>query len=310
MIMRFCILVLTLCASVSASANDAFGADTEDLLNESDAAAAEVGDVKQEMRQEKARAEKRHEAATKTYNSAVAKRAQVVEQMKQQETEIARLKAEQGRLTAETERISNETVAMQTEIDNSKLQIEQLKQDTLTLTTLRTEKNMALTKVAAERDKVVLDLKDVDMQKQEAEASFNLAKEQEKLATEEMQKLRLEHRQKKARQDAYAAEMNLKKQEAQARLATLQTEKASLNPAATTPEPQTPDAPRGPSTSATTELQVKRKCRIFDKPGKGSTVLGIQSSGTAIAKTREGKSWVAFPMPDGREGFIAKRCLQ
>ncbi len=53
----------------------------------------------------------------------------------------------------------------------------------------------------------------------------------------------------------------------------------------------------------------KRNCKVFDQPTKDAKVLLIQKGGTEVAKTDEGRTWIAFALPDGRKGYSSKTCF-
>lgn len=274
---KWVVIVLAVTSSALAYAEgDALSSDTEDLTNEADAAAGEVTEVKQQLQSENREAKKRHQAATKLFNSAAAKRAQTVDQMQRQEAEIFKLEADQVKLKAETERMSAEAAATAKVVQEARLRSEKLKRENRELEVMRGEKAAEVARIAAERDKLSIDLREIEDKQRTAEAAFQRLKEQETVERRELDRVTLEHAQKSAL------------------LATAQADRSSL------------EATRKPSAMSAT---VMKTCRIFDGPVKGSNVLGLQEMGTSIAKSKEGKSWVAFTMSNGQLGYIAKSCL-
>jgi hypothetical protein len=104
--------------------------------------------------------------------------------------------------------------------------------------------------------------------------------------------------------------------QAQARMAAMQSEKAQmqltndrLEAQAQAAGEEVQSAERAPTASQQEALKFKRNCRVFERPEKGAKVLAIQPPGSQVSKSDEGKSWIAFPMPDGRKGFAAKSCF-
>lgn len=340
------ILLLLFCFLTSAAyagAIDEIADDTEDLANEADAAAAETKEIKQEMAKEKAKARAKYQDVSKEHRDAVAKRAAAVKDLKNSESEIDRLASERVKLLADIERLKNETAIAEKTAKDNQMMIEKAKLEIETLKKIRSEKQTKLIEVSSERDRTVEVMKGLDQQKLQADIEFQKLKEQEKFTNDQLQKTRLEEAQKKARLDAYLAQLkekyketqekikaaeneqeqlqqNTAKLEAQAKAGEAEVEQAEAQlgapkrvPASLDPETKpvtyAPAAESASSAASSSDLTFKRKCRVFDKPGKGGKPLGSKSAGSSVTKSDEGKNWIAFTLKDGRKVYAAKACF-
>ena len=72
-------------------------------------------------------------------------------------------------------------------------------------------------------------------------------------------------------------------------------------------------APPAPATEVKTLPNLftfKKSCRVFAGPTRKHPVLMVQDAGAQVSKVHEGATWIAFKMPDGRQGFVNKNCLR
>ena len=72
---------------------------------------------------------------------------------------------------------------------------------------------------------------------------------------------------------------------------------STASPSAATPE------------DGATAMTLKRDCKVHDGPSRDSKVLGVRLGGQSISQASGDKSWVAFPMEDGKKGFVATSCF-
>ncbi len=341
-------IAITLTSQSPANAADLadIHAETEDLNNESDAAAAEIKEVKVALATEHSEAEKKFNAAKSKYDMAAAKRQEAVDRFNKGEAEIARLNKEAARLNGEAKRLDGETVLHEKAIANNKVKAEKLNGEIKSLQELRGEAGKRFLDIGVQRDKMDMETKDLEAQKADATKSFQAAKEQEKQALVQLEKRKAEYAQNKARTDAFLAQMRERFKEAQGRLSAIRKETEHLDvkeeklavqakqaeeevkmaegtaldrSLSSTSEAQTTEVSAPPSaapaaevsmaSAPASELTFKRKCKVFDVPARGAKVLIEQTAGASVAKMDEGQKWIAFKLEDGRKGFVAKACF-
>lgn len=220
--------------------------------------------------------------------------------------EIEHLEAEKTRLQADIKKFDGEAAANEKVISDNRAKIEKAKAEVETLQQLKSEKAGHFLTLASQREKVLEEMKQMEQEKVQAEKDLQIAKEQEKKAQQEFEQLKAEHAKSKARLEAYLGGLKNRYREMQERKKSMQDEQARIERQTASLETQ---ARVGESELQGDALKLKKSCRVFDSPGKGSKVLTVQQGGTSISKSEEGKTWIAFPLADGRKGYIAKTCF-
>lgn len=326
-IQRWNILIAVLFISMSQVVLAADFDEGEDVANESDAAMAETKEVKEQLAKEHAAAKRKHDAVKRQRDSAAAKRQAAVDGMRAIENQIQNFEKEQARMKTEIAGFEKETEQALKVTEEKKALAQKLKSETATLTQLKTEKLQKLDAMKLERDKVLQEQKEVEALRLTSDQDFQKLKDEEKKQSDALDKLKLELTQKKARSDAYLAELKeryrksqeqLKAKKAEVALIEMNANKADAMTKTAEQElnPQIQDQPMEsavPAVQRTEQPQAvefKRKCRVFDSPGKGPKVLATQGPGDAFHKAEEGKTWIAIQMPDGRKGYAAKGCFK
>ncbi|NJL24326.1 MAG: hypothetical protein HC902_03550 [Calothrix sp. SM1_5_4] len=303
--------------------------DVEDLGMEADAAIAETKDVQEKVAQEREAVSRVHQQAVAANRAALSKRQAAIDRWKKAEADIQRMNAERARLLSDNERLDKEAVQADKMTKDSLLRGERLKQEIETIRQVQAEKRKKVSELLALKDKAVLEMQDTEKQHQDAEKELQLVKDDEKRATEQFEKAKLEESQKRARLHAFITSLKERHKAAQERLAAMEREKQQLQKAndkleaeakageAEVQQVERQLASTGPTGSvgsagsaAAEELTFKRSCRVFDSPKKGSKVLGTSTSGTSVAKNNEGKTWISFKLSDGRTGYSAKKCFE
>lgn len=221
-------LVFAWGANVPAASAADVNSDTEDIMNESDAAVAETKDFKDRSAQEKAQAEKRRDAAKNQLSSAAAKRQKAIDEMNATEDEIKRLGSEQAKTKADAARLDNENAQTEKTTQDNQAKIEKMKADLAVLKQQRTEKAQKYLELASQRDKVNEQLKAVETEKQTAEAELKAANDQDRATTDQVAKLRKEYADKKAKGDAHLAELKARYKRAVEHQAQLGVEKTDM----------------------------------------------------------------------------------
>lgn len=327
-IQRWNILVAAVFITISPLAFAIEIEDNEDIANESDAAMAETKEVKNQLAKEQASAKRKYEAVKRFRDSAAAKRQAAVDGMRAVENQIQNFEKEQARMKAEIANFEKETEQAVKVTEEKKVLVQKLKAETASLTQLKTEKLQRLDAMKLERDKVVQEHKEVEALRLTSEEDFQKLKDEDKKQSDALDKLKLELTQKKARSDAYLAELKERYRKSQDQLKSKKSEVALIEMNANKSEALTKTAEQelkaqddGQSMEneqaapvARIEppqaVEFKRKCRVFDSPGKGPKVLATQGPGDAFHKADEGKTWIAIQMPDGRKGYAAKGCFK
>lgn len=327
MILRLLLLglmALTLQFSATASELDEIDADVDQLNADSDAAAADSDEIKSRMAKDKARAERALKAAAAKNKAAAAKRQQAADQLKKADEEIQNMSNEQARLNADAERLDREAAASQKAMAANQAKVAQIKKELEAIRAIRAEKAKAFIEITSQQDKIKADLEQMEQEKTVAEAELEKVKEQEKVTIESLAKLKTEEAAKKAKLEAYIAGLRERFHQAQERIAAMEGEKTQLQTAnqklestAKVAENEVIQAeaqlmgrrPSEAKASGSKEYTFKKKCNVFDRPAKGANIVAVKSSGTTVQKSDEGKSWIAFPLTDGRKGFVAKTCL-
>lgn len=226
--LTFICLVFAWGANVQAASAADVNSDTEDIMNESDAAVAETKDFKDRTAQEKAAAEKRRDAAKSQLNNAAAKRQKAIDEMNATEDEIKHLGSEQSKTKADAARLDNENAQTEKTTKDNQAKIEKMKADLVVLKQQRTEKAQKYLELAGQRDKVNEQLKALETEKQTAEAELKAANDQDRATTDQVVKLRKEYAAKKAKGDAYLAELREKYKRAVDHQAQLGVEKSEM----------------------------------------------------------------------------------
>ncbi len=180
----------------------------------------------------------------------------------------------------EAEKLGAEVAKEEASLAEAKAKLERTRLEHQTLQELKFEKSARLQEIAREKEQVALEMKELEAQRVAAEQEFQRLKQEEKIALEDAEREKAAHALKKAPLAAEVAEMKARNREL----------------ASTLPKRE--------------ELTLSRKCRVFDKVGRDAKVLGVQPSGAAISKRREGKNFYTFTMEDGSEGYVAKRCFE
>lgn len=327
-IQRWNILVAALFITICAQAFAIDFEDSEDIANESDAAMAETKEVKNQLAKEQANAKRKYDAVKRVRDSAAAKRQAAVDGMRAVENQIQNYEKEQARMKSEIASFEKETEQAIKVTEEKKALAQKLKTETAALNQLKIEKLQRLDAMKLERDKVVQEQKEVEALRLTSEEDFQKLKDEDKKQTEALDKLKLELTQKKARSDAYLAELKERYRKSQEQLKAKKSEVALIEMGANKSEAMTKTAEQelnsqddgqameaAPATAmARTEqpqaVEFRKKCRVFDSPGKGPKVLATQSPGDAFHKADEGKTWIAIQMPDGRKGYAAKGCFK
>lgn len=328
------LLLAILGLTLSLNSVSASELEEEDIANETDAAVAENAEVKRQMARDRAASQRRYEVAKKAHNSAAAKRQASIDQMKKVEADIARFEAERVRMNKEVEKFEHETLVSEQATEQSRLAAQKLKTEIANLQTVVKESQTRLATVNAERDKVMLEQKEIENQKLVADQDFQKQKDLERVENEALEKLRMETAQKKAKNEAYIAGLKERYQRGveqmaarKAEMANMERESHRMEALARTAEDEVAtvegrvraptsapavEEPAAPPTSvaANDALQFKRKCRVFDGPKKGSKVLQMQDPGVSVEKSDEGRSWISFKLSDGRKGYAAKGCFR
>lgn len=235
--------------------------------------------------------------------------------------DTAAVQADQAKLKSEVERLSKETAAAEKQSQESKSQLEKLKAELDTLRNLRNEKAQAYIMLTGQHDKIADEIKKMEQEKIQLETDLAKSKSDEKAAAEKLAKIKAEQAAKKVKLDAYIATLRDRFRKAQERLAAMEAEGnqvtiagQKLDATAKTAENEVIAVEgrltRGPSSvSAASGYKFKRNCKVYDKPAKDAGVLTVQRSGSLVSKTDEGKSWIAFLLPDGRKAYAAKSCF-
>lgn len=333
MLIRLLLLLGIGAAILITSMDTAFAAggdastETEDLSDESDAAAAEVKEVKERVRQEKAEATANHNAAKRERDAAVAAKNAALERLNQSEAEIQRLNKEAIRLKSETDRLNGETALHEKAIAENNAKAEKAGGEIKALQDLRGEAAKRFIETGIQREKIENSNKSLDTQIADAKRELQMAKDQEKQASAQLEKMRTEHAANKAKTEQFLAQMRDQYKEAQARASKMKAEMAQIEQTeqklatqAKAAEAEVKDAEaradgRSLSSVATAgdqpaAMTFKRTCKVFEGPKRGAKVLAVHESGKSIKKSDEGQKWIAFKMDDGRKGFAAKACFR
>jgi chromosome segregation ATPase len=322
------VAVLLMHAPVPAFAADAddMNAEVDELNADSDAAAADTAEVKARMAKDKARADRALRAAKQQNQAAAAKRQASADQIKQNDQEVANLTAEQTRLKNEVDRLERETALSDQQAKESGAQIEKLKGEIEALKALRNEKAQNFIMLSTQHDKITEEMKKMELEKSQLEIDLAKSKEQEKAANDNLLKVKAEEAAKKVKLDAYIAGLRERYHQAQERIAAMEAEGTSAKTATQKLEATAKVAEneviaaegvitRGPSSAppaaeAKDESYVfKRSCKVIEQPARGAKVLTVQKTGTEVAKTAEGKTWIGFSLEDGRKAYAAKSCF-
>ena len=235
--------------------------------------------------------------------------------------ETATVQADQARLKSEVERLSKETAASEKQSQQAKTQLDKMKAELETLRNLRNEKAQAYITLTSQHDKIADEIKKTEQEKFQLETDLAKSKEQEKAAADKLAKIKAEQAAKKVKLDAYIAGLRDRFRKAQERLAAMEAEGNQATVAGQKLEATSKTAEneviavedrlsRAPSSVAPSGgYTFKRNCKAYDKPAKDAGVLAVQKAGSQVAKTDEGKSWIAFALPDGRKAYVAKTCF-
>jgi chromosome segregation ATPase len=235
--------------------------------------------------------------------------------------ELNQIEAEKSRLNGDIKKIEGETAATEKVVADNRSKIEKAKAELQTLQQMKSEKAGNFLMLANQRDKLLEEMKKVEEEKLQAEKEFQAAKEQDKKAQQEFEQTKIELAKNKARLEAYVAGLKDRYREMQERKKsmfdeqqTMERQNAKLEAKARAGEaelqPRQPAAASSPAPEVQAEsLKLKKSCRVFDSPTKGSKVITVQEGGTSITKSEEGKTWFSFSMADGRKGYIAKTCF-
>ena len=233
----------------------------------------------------------------------------------------AAVQADQAKLKSEVERLSKETAAAEKQTHESKAQLDKLKAELESLRNLRNEKAQAYITLTSQHDKIADEIKKMEQEKFQLESDLAKTKGEEKAAAEKLAKIKAEQAAKKVKLDAYIATLRDRFRKAQERLAAMEAEGSQVSVAGQKLEATSKTAEneviavegrltRGPSSVAPSgSYMFKRNCKVYDKPAKDAGVLAVQKSGSQVAKTDEGKTWIAFALPDGRKAYAAKSCF-
>ncbi len=247
-------------------------------------------------------------------------------------------------MKAEVERLSREITTAEKAALDTRTQIEKLKVEIETLKTLRGEKAKTFINLTTQTDKVIEEMKKMELEKSQLEIDLAKSKEQEKAANDNLLKVKAEEAAKKVKLEAYIAGLRERFHQAQERIAAMEGEAniarvtgQKLEATAKVAEKEVIAAEgqlvRGPSPGPDTgavagesrglassrkasgkatgaaSYVFKRDCKVFEQPAKGANVLMVQKSGAQVSKSDEGKTWIAFKLEDGRKAYAAKNCF-
>jgi chromosome segregation ATPase len=290
--------------TIPVAARDSVQDETEDVSAESEAVMADTQEIKERMAKERAKADQAFQAAVKANQAAAAKKQAAIEQMKQTETDIEQLESDKKRLNADIKKFALETAAVEKVIAENRTKMEKARAEVQTLQQLKSEKAGHFLMLTSQRERLLEEMKRTEDEKVQAEKEFQAAKEQEKKAQQEFDQTKLEQAKTKARLDAYLATLKERYREMQDRKKAVQEEQQKRERENARLEAQTRTGE-----NELEPLKLKKSCRVFEKPTKGSKVITVQEGGTSITKSDEGKTWFSFPLADGRQGYIAKTCF-
>jgi chromosome segregation ATPase len=309
------------------------GADEEDLMNESDAAAAQTAGIQKRLANEKAQAQASYAAAKRAHDQAVSERQKAADRLQKSQDEIEDLNADQAKLVKDTERLKTETSAIEKTIATSQTNAEKARADLATLKQLHVDAAHRFLDLATQRDKVVRDAEDLEKQVSEAQQELDDQKAREKQVSEDLDKRKTEFARKQAQMQAKITSLRERYQQSHSKVLEMQAENARIEDESNRLQQQTKTgeseveqveaklaAPAQAESagiardvssvdSGAGALVLKHNCRVFDAPKKGAKVLGVRQGGTAISKTDEGRTWVAFTVDGGGKGFLAKSCF-
>lgn len=220
--------ILLISARVQAAELSDLNHDTEDIMNESDAAVAQTKDFKAKQLIIKASADSRHQVASQTLKLAEQRRQKTLDNLHQSESEIQRLNSETAKWTADAARLDGEALETEKTTTSNLAQIEKMKVDIQNLKQVRAEKAAHFLELASERDKSQRELDAIQAEKTQAETELAQASLQEKDLADKLGKFKTEQGRTTAKLQTELVQLKERYNQAQDHQQQMQNEKTEL----------------------------------------------------------------------------------
>jgi chromosome segregation ATPase len=333
---KFLTLLLVLGYSYIGVAEDLMdvSTDVEEIMSDSEAAKAQAKAAKVRAEIEKRENAKAMQETIKARSVAEQKRRDAQGELKRTETQIKMLQDQSVKYKEEMKKIDNDTAVALKVTDDAKAKLEKLKRDITTAQELKAEKVAKLTEANKQRDEILKALHETERQHAAAQADFKKISEDEKIATQNLEKATVEDTQKKNKLTAEIAQLKARyrqsktviealnkettnmhesvyKLDQQLKVARAETKAVETEEAKRTEQPTLKDpieeANRAPAATPD-QMTLKKDCNMREAPDRNAKFLGVKRSGQSVSKSDEVDGWIATPV-QGRTAYLMKNCF-